>query len=129
MVYNTLYNQTSWATQRALSSDHLPIITTINIRHDNRLQQTRRTFTNHKKADWTQFAEDTEFVFAQTSIPTNIHTANSIFINIILMADQHTIPKGKMHSNFRLIPNNMVFKITHRNKMRRQAHVIQLSNS
>ena len=52
-VSNTLYNRTSWTTQHALSSDHLPIITTINIRHDYRLQQNRRTFTNYKKADWT----------------------------------------------------------------------------
>ena len=38
-VFNTLYNRTSWTTQHALSSDRLPIITTINIRHDYRLQQ------------------------------------------------------------------------------------------
>ena len=59
MVSNTLYNRTSWTTQHALSSDHLHIITTINIRHDYRLQQNRRTFTNYKKADWTQFTEAT----------------------------------------------------------------------
>ena len=58
-VSNTLYNRTSWTTQHALSSDHVPIITTINIRHDYRLQENRRTFTNYKKADWTQFTEDT----------------------------------------------------------------------
>ena len=29
-----LYNRTSWTTQHTLLSDHLPIITTINIRHD-----------------------------------------------------------------------------------------------
>ena len=52
-VSNTLYNRTSWTTQHALSSDHLPIITTINIRHDYIQQQNRRTFTNYKKADWT----------------------------------------------------------------------------
>ena len=69
-VSNTLYNRTSWTTQHALSSDHLPIITTINIRHDYRLQQNRRTFTNYKKADWTQFTEDTESAFDQTTIPT-----------------------------------------------------------
>ena len=56
-VSNTLYNRTSWTTQHALSSDHLPIITTINIRHDYRLQQNRRTFTNYKKANWTQFTK------------------------------------------------------------------------
>ena len=62
-VSNTLYNRTSWTTQHALSSDHLPIITTINIRHDYRLQQSRRPFTNYKKADWTQITEDTESRF------------------------------------------------------------------
>ena len=103
-VSNALYNQTSWTTQHAISSDYLPIITTINIRHDYRLQQNRRTFTNYKKADWKQFTEDTESAFAQTTIPTNIHTSNIIFTNIILMADKHNIPKGKIHSNCRLLP-------------------------
>ena len=77
--YYYYYNLSWWTTQDALSSDHLPIVTTINIRHDYSLQQNRRTFTNYKKADWTQFTEDTESTFAQTTIPTNIHTANMIF--------------------------------------------------
>ena len=50
-VSNTLYNRSSCTNQHALSSDHLPIITTINIEHDYKLQQSRRTFTNYKKAD------------------------------------------------------------------------------
>ena len=94
-VSNTLYNHTSWTTQHALLSDHLPIITTTNIQHDYRLQQNRRTFTNYKKADWTPFTEDTESAFGQTTMPTNIHTANSIFTNIILMSDKHNIPKAR----------------------------------
>ena len=118
-VSNTLYNRTSWTTQHTLLSDHLPIITTINIRHDYRLQQNRQTFTNYKKADWTQFTEDTESTFAQTTIPTNIHTANRIFTNIILMADKQNIPKGKMHSNCRLLLEDIVCKITQRNNIRR----------
>ena len=36
--------RTSWTTQHALSSDYLPIITTINIRHDYRLQLTKPTY-------------------------------------------------------------------------------------
>ena len=95
------------------------MITTINIRHNYRLQQNRRTFTNYKKADWTQFTEDTESAFAQTTILTNIHTANRIFTNIILMADKQNIPKGKMHSNCRLLPEVIVCKITQRNSIRR----------
>ena len=46
-VYNILYNRTSWITQTALSSGHIPIITSINIQHNYRLQQNRRTFTNY----------------------------------------------------------------------------------
>ena len=60
-----------------------------------------------------------ESAFAQTSILTNIHTANIIFTNIILMADNHNIPKGKMHSNCRLLPDHIVCKITQRDNIRR----------
>ena len=90
-----------------------------NNNNNNRLQQNRRTFTNYKKPDWTQFTEDTESAFAQTTIPTNIHTANRIFTNIILMTDKQNIPKGKMHSNCRLLPEDIVCKITQRNNIRR----------
>ena len=67
------------------------------------------------KADWTQFTEDTESAFAQTTI----HTANIIFTNIILMADKHNIRNGKMHSNCMLLPDHIVCKITQRNNIRR----------
>ena len=106
-----------WITQHALSSDHLPIITTINIRHDYKLQQNRRIFTNYKKAHWTQFTEDTESAFSQTTIPITIHTANIIFLKIILMADKHNIPKAKMHSNCRHLPDHKVCKFTQINNI------------
>ena len=111
----TLYNQTSWTTQHALSSDHLPIITTLNIRHDYILQQNRQTFTNYKKANWTQF---TESAFPQTTIPSNTHNATIILPNTILMADKLNIPRGKTHSNCRLLPVHIVCKITQINNIR-----------
>ena len=125
-VSNTLYNRTSWTTQYALSSDHLPIIT-INIRHEYRLQQNRRSFTNYKKVNSNQFTEDTESTFAQTTIPTNIHTASRCFTSIILMADKHIITKEKMHS--RLLPDHIVCKSIQRNNIMRAKPVIQLLNS
>ena len=36
------------------------------------------------------------------------------------MADKHSIPKGKMHSNSRLLPEDIVCKITQRNNIRRE---------
>ena len=106
-----LYNRTLWTTQHALSSDHLPIITTINMttdynKTDGPLPTTRKQ-TGHN-----------ESAFAQTAIPTNIHTANRIFTNIILMADKQK-KKGKMHSNCRLLSEDIVCKITQRNNIRR----------
>ena len=62
-VSNTLYHRTSWTTQHTLSSEHLTINTTMNIRYDYGLPQNRRTFTNYKKADWTQSTEDTRVRF------------------------------------------------------------------
>ena len=41
------------------------------------------------------------------------------FYNIILMTDRHTIPKGKMHSNCRPLPDHIVCKVTQRNNIRR----------
>ena len=63
--------------------------------------------------------EVTEFAVAQTTIPTNIHTANRSITNIILMADKHNIPKGKMHNNCRLLPDHIICKITQRNNMKK----------
>ena len=50
--------------------------------------------------------------------PTNIHTPNILFTNIILVANKHNIPKGKMHSNCRLLSEDIVCKITQRNNIR-----------
>ena len=35
------------------------------------------------------------------------------------MADKQNIPKGKMHSNYRLLPEDIVCKITQGNNIRR----------
>ena len=96
-----------------LNSMHFPVTVTVNIRHDYILPENRRTFTNYEKADWTQFTEDTESSFAQASMPTNIHTVNIIFTNI-LMADGHNIPKGKMCGNCGLLTEHIVCNITQR---------------
>ena len=51
--------------------------------------------------------------------PINIHPANIMFTNFILMADKHNIPKGKMHSNCMFVTDHIVCKIIQRNNMRR----------
>ena len=53
--------------------------------------------------------------FAQTTIPTNMHIANIIFTNIILMTDKPNILKHIC----RLLTNYILCKITQGNNMRR----------
>ena len=57
---------------------------------DEHLQTTRKQ-TGHN-------LPNTGSVFAQTTLPNHIHTTNIILSSIILMADKHNIPKGKMQN-------------------------------
>ena len=86
---------------------------TIDYNKTNGLSPTTRKLTGHN-------SRKTQSVFAQTTIPTNIHTTNNFFTNSILMADKHNIPKGKMHSNCRLLPDHIVCKSTQRDNIRRE---------
>ena len=111
-------NRTLWATQHALSSDHLHIITTINIRQDYRVQTTTKP-RNFHQLHYSRL--DTNPLSLRPPYPQayTLPTANIMFTNIILMADKHNIPKDKMHSNCRLLPDHIVCKITQRNNGRR----------
>ena len=91
------------------SSPQLPYNMTRHYNKTDRLSPTTRKLAEHNSR------KTQESAFAQT---TNIHTANIIFTNIILMEDKHNIPKGKMHSNYRLLPDHMVCKIIQRDNIR-----------
>ena len=86
--------------------------TTTDYNKTNGLSPTTRKLTGHN-------SRKTQTAFAQTTIPTNIHTANIIFTNNIVMADKHSVPKGNMHSNCMLLPDHIVCKTTQRNNIRR----------
>ena len=73
----TLYNHTTWHTIHALNSDYLPIITTMNTRTKYKLQQNRHTFTNYRKANWTQFTTDTEAAFSDILPPQPTQIENT----------------------------------------------------
>ena len=50
-----LHDCTSWQTIRSLTSDHLPLLTTLSIHHKTKITcfYITKTITNHQKADWT----------------------------------------------------------------------------
>ena len=131
-ITTNLYNRTHWETLNALNSDHLPILTTINTRTNFRLQQNRQTYTNYNKANWQNFTTETESSFRNINPPSDTHTANKILTNIILNADKHNSPKGKIQHNCKLLPEDIRTKINTRNNIRKHnpldPNLAQLNN-
>ena len=131
-ITTNLYNRTHWETLNALNSDHLPILTTINTRTNFRLQQNRQTYTNYNKANWQNFTTETESSFRNINPQSDTHTANKILTNIILNADKHNIPKGKIQHNCKLLPEDIRTKINTRNNIRKHnpldPNLAQLNN-
>ena len=131
-ITTNLYNRTHCETLNALNSDHLPILTTINTRTNFRLQQNRQTHTNFNKANWQNFTTETESSFRNINPPSDTHTANKVLTNIILNADKHNIPKGKIQHNCKLLPEDIRTKINTRNNIRKHnpldPNLAQLNN-
>src|SRR4029077_8820399 len=48
-----------------------------------------------------------------------VHTSNKLITNLILKADKHHIPKGKIHTHHLLLPENIRNKISERNNLRK----------
>src|SRR6267154_6690230 len=95
-ISSNLVNQTTWKATTALSSDHLPIIITINTKNNFRLAPCNKTFTNYNKTNWSKFTEEIELNLQDVPTPDNVHSANKYLTNLILLADKHHIPKGRI---------------------------------
>ena len=117
-ISSNLYHQTNWKTTFALSSDHLPIIITVNTKSKYKLQQNRKFYTNYNKADWNKFAAEIDEILVKTNQVENVHVANKILTNAILSADKHHIPKGKIKNNNLLLPESIRTMITERDSIR-----------
>ena len=85
-----------------------------------RSKDNKKTYTNYKKANWKNFTSEIETTLEDTTDPTDVHNSNKIITNLILKADKHNIPKGKINSHHLILPDNIRNKIQERNKLRKQ---------
>ena len=76
-----LANCTTWETMTKMSSDHLPIIITINTASDNKKHS--KSFTNFGKADWEKFQNYIEDNIAENEEETNPHKLNKKIVDLI----------------------------------------------
>ena len=117
-ISSNLANQTTWKTKTSLSSDHLPIIININTKSNFRLAPSNKTFTNYKKANWNKFTEEIELSIQDAPAPNNVHSANKCLTNLILLADKHHIPKGRIKKLNQPLPNHIKDVLRDRNNLR-----------
>ena len=108
----------TWTTLNELLSDHLPIHLQINTKTNYKLQQQRQSYTNYRKANWTEYTNEIEDIISNTQSITNVHTANKIITNAILSADKHHIPKGKIQQRNQILPEPIRNKINTRDHIR-----------
>ena len=112
-----LLPHTTWTTKTQLSSDHLPILTTINTHLKIKLRLTR-TFINYKKARWEDFTADIEEKLTNENLPDDVHKANKRLTQIIQLAHKAHIPQGIIKTRNSILPENIRQLITQRNNMR-----------
>ena len=115
---NSIANRITWTTLTALSSDHLPILISFKSKTKIRQQTSLRSFTNYHKANWEDFSAEVEGALADIEPPQDVHQSSRILTNLILSADKHNIPKGKMRNRHKILPQVIRTAIQHRNNVR-----------
>ena len=111
LISNNLAQNATWTIRHKLSSDHLPILIDINTKTKFRQTTQKRSYTNYRKADWTNFTAEIEDHIPDPDTIDDVHTANEILTNLILSADEHYVPKGKIKTKSTILPDPIRQKI------------------
>ena len=119
LISSNLVQNTTWAIRHKLSSDHLPILIDINTKTRFRQTAQKRSYTNYRKADWTKFTAEIENHIPDPDTIDDVHTANEILTNLILSADEHYVPKGKIKTKNTILPDPIRQKISERDSIRK----------
>ena len=107
----------TWQVHKTFGSDHLPI--SINLTSDIKPQPSEnRTYINFRKADWTQFEQDTEREFESLPLPTDVYKSEQTFRRIVNGAAKKNIPAGRIKSIIPEIPTATANLIKERDRLR-----------
>ena len=83
----------TWQVDLALSSDHLPILISIQDLSYNYHGQ-RKSFTNYKRANWIAYRDEVESSLDGLPLPTSCSEGEAILRKILQTASKHHIPAG-----------------------------------
>lgn len=116
-IPSVYFSNSTWRTLTELSSDHLPILTTIEGEHELDRTHGRTTFTNYGKADWLGFTAYIESAL-ENVLSENVHVLNSLIVKAIRGADKKFIPKGNLKKHIKPLPLHIRNMIVDRNNAR-----------
>jgi hypothetical protein len=120
LISNKYLNVSKWTVLHKLSSDHLPILTEIDLNVKHKPIQNRKSFTNYNKADWEKFTDYIDKKLSSESLPNCVHKGNSLLTKLILEADKIFIPKGKIKNHLKPLPTEIRELIKNRDKLQKQ---------
>ena len=86
-----------WITSTALNSDHLPV--SLLIADESPPSRVGREYTNFKKAEWEEFKNESESLFADLPLPTSCAEGEKVWRRVLQSCSAHHIPAG-FHRNF-----------------------------
>ena len=117
----SLHLNSTWQTIHDLSSDHLPIIITVQLTHPNN-PSFKRTYINYKKANWPRYTEQLEENLYEFDITNfqSIETATKFVTDQILKASSKHIPKGHRKNYNPNFSREIEAKIKERNTLRQK---------
>ena len=93
----------SWQTLLTLSSDHLPILISLQMKTASN-PCLRRTYVNLKKTNWDRYRQKVEAALSNRSLPTDCQRDEKIFRRVLLKAAAHHIPTGRHRLHEEYVP-------------------------
>ena len=119
LATSDILSSIDWCTETKLSSDHLPIILTVNAEF-TRHKSANRTYINFAKADWSGFKDYAENAFATAPAVTDVHKSEKLFRKIVQKAAKKFIPAGRILKPINSIPSDAADMIKERDDIRNQ---------
>ncbi len=118
----SLGTSTSWQTHTTLSSDHLPIVISLDTHRDSTDPSNRRCYVNLRKANWEKYTEDTDIITSSTlpHLSPDPQQAEKQLREAILTSARRNIPAGRRRNFIRGLPPTAIPLIKERDHIRCQ---------
>ena len=122
LASNSLLTTCSWKPEVQLTSDHLPIIISLNA--DIKFNRAKRkNFINFSKANWEGFTEYTENIFTKVLDENrqtgNVYRDEKFFRKVLNRASAKFIPKGRIPKVANAMPTDAVNLMNERDDIRK----------